>query len=279
MRGHIMKSWVKVLFTILFISLFSFGCGGGGGGGSSSDGSGSGSGSGTGSGDDNGNGKKWVMSKYVMEVTTDAIEYTLTCNYTYDAKGNRIKEEISMENYSSITINTFNQSGLIITSVQDAYSYDTSSGHTYHSKSTTSYTYDSNGDAVQITMTSVLDGNTSTIEESLKYNSNHDIIWAKTCSENSSCTEITESYTYDSAGNKTSIKYYNNSGTLLETIESTYDSHKYVKNQTVYSYANGQTYVTSGSYENTYDANENCVTSIYTQNGSVISYTYTWISI
>jgi hypothetical protein len=28
-----MKSWIKVLFTVLFISLFSFGCGGGGGGG------------------------------------------------------------------------------------------------------------------------------------------------------------------------------------------------------------------------------------------------------
>ena len=32
-----MKSWVKVLFTtVLFISLFSFGCGGGGGGGGDS---------------------------------------------------------------------------------------------------------------------------------------------------------------------------------------------------------------------------------------------------
>ena len=37
-----MRSWVKVLFTVLFISLFSFGCGGGGGGGSTDDGGGPG---------------------------------------------------------------------------------------------------------------------------------------------------------------------------------------------------------------------------------------------
>jgi hypothetical protein len=31
-RRQSMKSWIKVLFAVLFISLFSVGCGGGGGG-------------------------------------------------------------------------------------------------------------------------------------------------------------------------------------------------------------------------------------------------------